>query len=365
MRRRTVFSMAAGMILCMLTVNAVVAESVEDLMSAGGELLRNGAYDQAVTRFRRVVGMNPGNFEAQFNLAFAYLSWGRYGNAVEEFKKAAGIDPRNSDVWANMGVGYERLGQQQNAINALSKAVNLDPTNVEARLNLASMYANMGHTKRAIAQFEQVISIDGSNPVALTNLAKLMVGENRPREAKYYLREAMAYEPNNAEAHWELGNILRAHDKALDEAEKEYRIAIKLEPDEGAYYNSLGQLLQSRGKKDEALEVYRKSLAFVGDALEKEEIEGRIELLEKGESGAASGGPGTGGSAFHTGSKSEIERLKGELRGEDQAEAVKTVTVDSVPYDVSSELEGLNEEPEDASSFDLKAAAKKRAQENE
>ncbi|MBD3420352.1 MAG: tetratricopeptide repeat protein [Chitinivibrionales bacterium] len=354
-------TLKAGL-LSMLMVFSLNAQSIEDLMSSGVELLNNGAYGQAVTRFKKVVARDPGNFEARFNLAFAYLYWGRYADALAELKQAAAIDPRNSNIYANMGVAYEQLGQNRKAIEALSQAVNLDPGNVDARLNLASMYAAMNRHNEAINQFKQVISLDGSNPVALTNLAKLLVGKKQLTEAKHYLREAIAYEPNNADAHWELANIYWKQDKNYKDAEKEYRIAIRIEPTSQVYYNNLGLMLEEQKKKDEAIKVYEDYLVYLNDAFRKEKIQQRIDLLRnpdlaKGE-GKRAGGSVAG---FDGKSKEDIKRLKKELGGEEPEEA-KTMDVGEV--DVMGDFETFTTDDDDAAAtFDLKEAAKNRAKE--
>lgn len=72
----------------LLLFSTALGQSVEELMSQGNGLLSNGAYNDAVTVFRKVIGREPRNFEAQSNLAFAYLQSERYGNAVAEYNKA-------------------------------------------------------------------------------------------------------------------------------------------------------------------------------------------------------------------------------------------------------------------------------------
>ncbi|MDO5577359.1 MAG: hypothetical protein Q4F84_09790, partial [Fibrobacter sp.] len=50
-----------------LLLSAIIsAQSIESMMAAGQELLRAGAYSQAVSQFRQVVSREPGNFEAQY-----------------------------------------------------------------------------------------------------------------------------------------------------------------------------------------------------------------------------------------------------------------------------------------------------------
>jgi Flp pilus assembly protein TadD len=46
------------------------SQSVEELMAQGDGLLKNGAYAEAVTIFRKVVSKEPRNFEAQSTLLF-------------------------------------------------------------------------------------------------------------------------------------------------------------------------------------------------------------------------------------------------------------------------------------------------------
>ncbi|MFW5960594.1 MAG: tetratricopeptide repeat protein, partial [Chitinivibrionales bacterium] len=100
----------AGLLLVSLVVT-LSAQSTESLMSNGNMLLNNGAYDQAVSKFRAVIERNPGSFEAWFNLGIAYLNWGKASNAVDAFKEAAGLNPRSTSAWSNLAVAYEHQGK--------------------------------------------------------------------------------------------------------------------------------------------------------------------------------------------------------------------------------------------------------------
>lgn len=365
MKRGRSFSVAVvavGLLFAAVFTTAS-AESVEGLMSSGNMLLSNGAYDQAVSKFRKLLARDPGNFEAQFNLAFAYLNWGRHSNAVTEFKKAAGINPGSAETWSNLAMAYEALGKSDMALNALYRAVENNPGNVQARMNLATVYANNGRRGKAIAQYKQVVEIDGSNVDANVNLGKCLISEGKITDAKRYLKAAIALNPSEAEAYWELGNIAWNNDKNAEEAIKNYRKATALQPNSQVYYDNLGRLLEHQKMTDEAIEVWKKYLVYLDDALRKEEIQDRVAALERGESPTGEVAPEK---LFgSTDSKDGLESLRSEMRGEEvDSGGGERITVES--YDVLGDLQGLEEQEEEESAFefDMKRAVRKKKKEN-
>ncbi len=355
--------------LMIISSGTLYAQSSEELMNQGSMLLDNGAYDQAVSKFRKVIARDPGNFEAQFNLGFAYLNWGRNSNAVKELKKALGLNPRSADAWSNLAYAYENLGQGEKALSALYKAVQNNPRNVQAKINLATVYANKGRLGQAIAQYKQVLQIDGTNLDAHINLATCLVSKGNYKDAKHYLKSAIAIDPNEADTYWELGNIYWNKDKNADEAIKNYRKALVLKPNSQLFYKNLGLLLEEMwkknkddSKKEEAIEVWTKSLVYLNDALEKENIQNRLDMLQRGESPT---GKATPEELFGQADKNDadLNELRNELkRGGDEGAGEKKIQTST--YDVGSDLGGLDEEEESgAFNFDMKSAVEKKKEE--
>ncbi len=344
----------------LLASTVVPAQSVEELMGQGNQLLQNSAYDQAVTKFRKVLGRDPGHFEAQFNLAYAYLNMARYPQAVQEFRKALAINRACAECWGNLALAYEAQGQDGEAMGALHEAVKTNPGNLEARMNLATMYANKNRVGDAIAQYKQIIQIDGQNITAHVNLAKCLVSQNKPKEAIGYLKSALAINPNDADAIYETGNLVWKADKNQQEALKLYRKAVTLEPNSQVFYENLGLLLEEMDQKEEAIDVWRKYLVYLDDALKKENIEGRIEMLERGEAPSGKESPeklfGT------TNRKSDVADLQAEVQG-DREEGASARVISTRPMNVEGDLEGLDKESESDFDFDMKRAVKKKMKE--
>lgn len=330
------------------------AQSVEQLMANGGALLERGAYSQAVTAFRQVVGREPDNFEAQFNLAFAYLQWGRNTNAVEEFKKALQWQPNNSQVWSNLAIAYQNLDKPEESLYSLNQAVKFDPQNITARMNLAATYANANQTKNAITQYKKVLEIDGTSEEALVNLSKCLIGEGQFEEAIKYLQQVAAANPNNGETHFEMANIYWKKKNDLDRALNEYKLSITLTPERPEFYEGYANALVEKGNKPEAIETLKKSLVYIDDVLKKDKVRAQIDKLETG--GTASKPAAAEESKLTT--KNQIDDLRKELGKGGSAEPQKRI--ETKPVDVLGDLQDLNEDTT-TETLDLKSEAKKRA----
>lgn len=341
-----------ALLLGLMLSATVLAQSVESLMNQGLELLRNGAWSQAATQFRKVLAQDGSYFEAQHNLAFALLQMGRYGDAVTEFKKAIALNGRSAEAWSNMAVAYEGLGQSEKALDALTNSVNLDGDNLEARMNLATLFANQNKYPRAIAQYREIVRIDGSIIGAYLNLARCLVNTEDYAGAKRALGEAINTNPQSADAHYELALILWKRDKSQDEALKAFNRAIALNATSPEFYNSMAQLLTEMQRPQEAIAAYRTMLNYVNDALQKEQINDRIVRLERGDKVDSP----ASGSAFGDGSMQTLQRDGVDGR----SQPVKTVK--SMDIDITNSFESLNQPEPPKPQLDLQEELRKRAE---
>lgn len=340
-------------IFCLAFSVSAQSQSEESIMAGGQALLERGAYSQAVTAFRQVLARDADNFEAQFNLAFAYLQWGRNSNAVEEFKKALQHQSKNSQIWANLAIAYENLGKKEESLYALNQAVSLDPQNITARMNLAATYMNADRTKQAMEQYRKVIEIDGTNEDALVNLAKCLIGEGQYDEATKYLKQISVSNPNNGEAHYELGNILWKRQNDKDKALTEYKLAVTLKPENLSFYDNYVALLIDKGDKAQAVELLKKSLVYTDDVLRKDKIQAQINKLETGGTAAPTA---TGADGEKLVAKDQTNELQSELR---KSKTTDTRRLETKPVNVMGDLEDISSDTSKV--LDLKGEAKKRA----
>lgn len=89
--------------------------------------------------------------------------------------------------------------------------------------------------------------------------------ETDQQRAFVAFQKAIALNPQNFDAHYSLGSIYFKR-KELIEAEREFRVAAELDPNNGETLNYLGRTLMLQGRGPEAIEVLKKvtTLPFYG-----------------------------------------------------------------------------------------------------
>ncbi len=93
-----------------------------------------------------------------------------------------------------------------------------------------------------------------------TQLAAAYMKQNNLKEAETALHKAIKFDSKYIPAHTMLA-ILEWHIGRLDEADKEFRTAISLDPSNGDTNNNYGQFLCERGEQQQAMRYFKRALA--------------------------------------------------------------------------------------------------------
>jgi tetratricopeptide (TPR) repeat protein len=116
-----------------------------------------------------------------------------------------------------------------------------------------------GRLSEAEALYRQILSREARHAGALHFLG-VMADQTGHREAALQLiGESIVLRPNWAEAHCNLGNVLRALGR-VEEAIKAYQRAIALQPGFAEAYANLGNALSDTGNEQEAISAYRQAV---------------------------------------------------------------------------------------------------------
>jgi tetratricopeptide (TPR) repeat protein len=128
-----------------------------------------------------------------------------------------------------------------------------------AHLNIAVAHANQGDAPAALGAYATALRLDPEFVPARVNRAMLYDELGRKEEAAKDLRRAIELEPDVAEMHYSLGLLLAEDAATLDEAAGHLAEAVRLAPDHARMRYNYGLALQHLDKADEAEEQLRRA----------------------------------------------------------------------------------------------------------
>jgi spermidine synthase len=181
------------------------------------------------------------------------------GDSATRFLR--GLDARPETATIAVARGRAALTQAgfRTAYHAFDAALALDPNSIPAAWGRAEADRRFGNNEKARAEFQGILLRDPGNALALQSLKQLNFDFSRWPEAEDLQRRIIAAAPRpDAAAYAELGRIyLRAGNG--EESEKAMRQALALDPYNYQAHVGLGQLFAGQKKWPEA----RQQLDFV------------------------------------------------------------------------------------------------------
>ena len=160
-----------------------------------------------------------GVVSASFCLAWLAFTWTQiqyWRNSVTLFDHAIASTENNFIAHLNLGVVLAEQGHTQDALRHLYASVEEKPDHNDGHDTLGAVLGQMGRSQEAAEQFAQT---------------------------------AIRIQPNDSEAHCNLGNVLLAQAKFSDAA-SEFRTAVRIFPDFSTAHFGLGAALLNQLRPD-------------------------------------------------------------------------------------------------------------------
>jgi tetratricopeptide (TPR) repeat protein len=180
----------------------------------------------------------------------------KYDDAISTFKRAIGMAPRSStaiDAYDYLARAYLAKDDSRAAIDAYQQSLRLEPRNAGAHLALGNIYISLEQPDKAQAAYEQAVRLDPSatNRYALGQ-SYLEAGRYRDAELQFKLvREQEAGKPNGD---YGLGLVYARQGRNTD-AIAAFERAISLQRDFWYAHAELGYVLTDSGEREKALEI--------------------------------------------------------------------------------------------------------------
>ena len=195
-----------------------------------------GRHDSAIEELEDVLARHPRPDEAYRELARSYQRVGNLDEAESAFRAAVALRADDWVNWNSLGTYLMIQGRYEDALSAFERAAELAPPEiVRPKQQLATYHLHMGRFDESIDAFERIPETS-RGPGLASNLGT-------------------AYFFSDRSDKWE-------------QAEKNYLLAVRLNPRDAMYQANLGDLYAAIGRREKAQERY---------LLARSLIEGRIE----------------------------------------------------------------------------------------
>ncbi|HNX48857.1 MAG TPA: tetratricopeptide repeat protein [Thermoanaerobaculaceae bacterium] len=278
MRRVGLIMVAAGLAAGVVSGQAVPPPPTPvgtpaTLTEKGIALVKEGKYPAAKTTLARALAANPADAAAHAYLGLALLNHDDdTDQAATELGEAVRLEPGRSPYHQWLGAVYSRQATEGGLISApglakkarteFLKAVELDPKDLEARASLLEFYLRApgivgGSVPKAREQALAMTEIDRHQ--GLLAQARIAEHEKDDPGAERLYRSAIAVKPDQGEAYNQLGYLL-LRTKRRDEAVATFRKYVEVSPGEANPHDSLGEALLAQGEVDASLAEYQKAL---------------------------------------------------------------------------------------------------------
>lgn len=224
---------------------------------------QTGNRAEAEKDYRKALELQPDLVESATNLAAILVETGRNDEAIALMRKAIAKDGRNAALQVNLGMALSMKGDVDGASKAFDEAIRLDPSSGINYVTYADHLARANRKEEAVAKLKQGEKLAAQDAGTLASVAlayKSMkdfkscvavldkaVGLRDLAELRIYrgtcklglkdlpgatteFKDAIVKEPNNAVAHYSLGNAL-ADQKDFAGAIPEWETYLKLAPE--------------------------------------------------------------------------------------------------------------------------------------
>ena len=261
--------------------------TIEQLLQQGVAAHKEGKLKDAERLYRAILQAQPGHPDANHNLGLIAVSLNQFGAALPLFKNAIEVNPDIEQFWLSYIEALIAEGQFENAKLVLKEveekgvakeklkaftqklaSIKVENSLIEAPSQteiqkLINYYQN-GQYGDAETLAISITQQFPEHQFSFKVMGVLLEKTGRKLEALNANQRAVQLVPQDAEAHYNLGNTFKELGR-LDETEVSYTQAIALKPDFAEAHSNLGVTLRELGRLDEAEASYKQAIALKPD----------------------------------------------------------------------------------------------------
>jgi predicted Zn-dependent protease len=269
-----------------------------------------GQADKAIGTFEEARALSPGDPIITSYLIQAQMAGKKFAAAAETAHTARQQHPDDLRLARLEAQALRQSGKVDQGIAILEDLVQKHGDDPQAYIALAQIYSDASRGAQAVRVLQNGQVKLPSATVLTFELGAVYDKQKRPAEAEAAFRQVIASDPQDAPALNYLGYMLAERGERLDESVDLVKRALKVDPENGSYLDSLGwayykggkldlaaaqlsraagqlvrnsvvqdhygDVLVKLGRYDEAIAAWTRALAGDGDSVDRNDIDKKI-----------------------------------------------------------------------------------------
>ncbi len=211
-------------------------ENIENYLTLARIYHGQSMFDEAMQVLEQALTVAPGQIQVRIEQAKLLIEANRAADAVDLLKNLTIENPDNQQLALELAIAHVKAGEEETAILELKELLKIDEANVQARVQLGRVFALTNQVDQAIMEFKRAVKDAPELPDGHVELGRMYVTMGRSfndtamiGSGADEIREALRLDPNNINAHFELGCVLKDENKVI-EALAEFELVLKHMP---------------------------------------------------------------------------------------------------------------------------------------
>lgn len=223
-----------AMILCSILSGIIMAEEI-NLIDA----------NSFIDNLKEKIKKNPSDIENIIELGNIYFQVQDYESASRYYQEAINVDKANAIAHYNFGKTMIVLGDKDAGIGQCEVALKLGLDDINVYRTLAVEYFNKRELQKALDMYKNIQRLEPTDDMAYYASGVIYFGLGEGWKARKEFEKAVEINPNNAEAHYELGWLYRDYD--AQKSQMHYETVLKLTPNHEKARQELVELKKKVG----------------------------------------------------------------------------------------------------------------------
>lgn len=227
----------------------------------------------AAAHARRWLDLEPDNVQALYCLGWCLLDRGLPEEAVDCLGRAHELAPDRTDVRQALAAALAATHHDDEAVAHYVYCLRADPNDPTALLGAARCWFDLGKPEEARRLLDAALERGDGDARLMAERGKLALHVGRPEEAEGWLRKALAADPNEMLAPYQLPICLRQlgrtseaerlaeenrkRDADLDRLQHILTVELRTSPRSPALFHELGSLMVRNGRPQGLLWLYK------------------------------------------------------------------------------------------------------------